>query len=379
MTLKRRKIVIAGAGIGGLAAAACLKKAGFDVELYERAGELRTVGSGLSLMANALTALADMGIAPDFKEAREFELLRFLTRDGKPIRNIHFGALTRRIGQPNLAIHRATLQQALIEQVAGCKLELGVKAQGYVYDDSGVTVALSDGRSIHADVLIGADGFNSAIRACMVGEEHPNDWRYIIWRAALPFQHPKVTPGYVAHYWGRGQRFGLADIGGGNVYWWGTRNMSVEQALSWRGGKAKIQQLYAGWADEVQAVIAATPEADITGLPARDKAFLERWGEGPVTLLGDAAHPMLTSFGQGAGLAIEDAAVLAHCLATIPDTRTALRSYENRRRDRARAMVEGSRGLSRIEQLEHPLSTFARSLYFKWVPERSLSKKMRCR
>ncbi|MCB2813718.1 FAD-dependent monooxygenase, partial [Listeria monocytogenes] len=80
--------------------------------------------------------------------------------------------------------------------------------------------------------------------------------------------------------------------------------------------------------------------------------FPERWGDGPVTLLGDAAHPMLTSLGQGAAIAIEDAAVLAHCLATSDDPQAALRAYENRRRDRARAMVETSRALSRIEQLE---------------------------
>ncbi len=375
MTLHKKKIVIAGAGIGGLAAAACLQKAGFNVELFERAGELRTAGSGLSLMANALTALADMGIRPDFKDAQEFELLRFLTQRGRPIRNIEFGALTRRIGQPNLAIHRATLQRALLEQTAGCKIELGVKATGYVHDRNGVVVTLSDGREVFADVLIGADGFNSNIRACMVGQERPNDWRYIIWRATLPFSHSRVTPGYVAHYWGRGQRFGLADIGGGNVYWWGTRNMSPELANNWRGGKAEIQKLYADWADEVQEVIAATPEEGISAIAAQDKSFLENWGDGPVTLLGDAAHPMLTSFGQGAGLAVEDAAVLAHCLTTIEDTKTALRTYENRRRDRARAMVEGSRALSRIEQLENPLSTFARSLYFRFVPARSLSRK----
>ncbi|MFX7883125.1 hypothetical protein ABTK06_19105, partial [Acinetobacter baumannii] len=88
----------------------------------------------------------------------------------------------------------------------------------------------------HADVLIGADGFNSAIRATMTGPERPTDWHYVIWRATPAFRHPKVTPGYVAHYWGRGQRFGLADIGEGNVYWWGTRNMPAEQAKDWRGG-----------------------------------------------------------------------------------------------------------------------------------------------
>lgn len=93
-----------------------------------------------------------------------------------------------------------------------------------------------------------------------------------------------------------------------------------------------------------------------------------------MTLLGDAAHPMLTSLGQGAAIAIEDAAVLAHCLATIDAPQAALRAYENRRRDRARAMVETSRALSRIEQLEHPLRTVARDLYFRFAPERTFAR-----
>ena len=353
MTSNRKKIAIVGAGIGGLTAAAGLKAAEFDVEIYEQSTVLRWVGSGLSLMTNALTALAAIGIKPDFEgRAQEFECLRFLTKRGRPIRTIDFGRLSREIGHPCLAIHRGSLQQALLEKVEGCKIELGAVATGIVAENDGVVVSFKDGREIRADVLIGADGFHSAIRTAITGPERPTDWNYIVWRATPRFRHPKITEGYVAHYWGRGQRFGLADIGGGNVYWWGTRNMPAEKMLGRRGGKEEIQKLYKGWAEEVQAVIAATPEESISSLPAQDRPFLERWGRGPVTLLGDAAHPMLTSLGQGAAIAIEDGVVLAHCLTTIDDPQAALRSYEDRRRDRARAMVEASRALSRIEQIK---------------------------
>ncbi|SUC55666.1 FAD-dependent monooxygenase [Pseudomonas aeruginosa] len=185
------KIVIAGAGIGGLAAAACLKAAGFEVELYERARELRAVGSALSLMPNALTALERVGVRPDLTRAQAFDSLRFLTRRGRPIRAIDFGGLARQLGQPSLAIHRASLQQALLEQARDCRIELGVSATGYLRhaDGEGVTVLCSDGREVHADVLIGADGFNSAIRATMTGPERPTDWHYVIWRAT-----PGVPP-----------------------------------------------------------------------------------------------------------------------------------------------------------------------------------------
>jgi 2-polyprenyl-6-methoxyphenol hydroxylase-like FAD-dependent oxidoreductase len=371
----RKKIVIVGAGMGGLTAAAALGRAGFEVEVYERARELRPVGSALSLMSNALTALAAVGVEPEFTgRSLVFESLSFLTRKGRPIRTIHFGELARRIGQPNLAIHRASLQQALLEQASDAKFEFGATATGYTRDGDGVVVSFDDGREVRADVLIGADGFNSAIRRAVAGPEKPLDYDYVVWRATPKFSHPKVTHAYAAHYWGRGQRFGLVDIGGGDVYWWGTRNMPAEQAADWRGGKAGVQRLYAGWADEVRQVIAATPEEDITSLPAQDRPFLEQWGDGPVTLLGDAAHPMLTSLGQGAAIAIEDGAVLAHCLKTIDDPQTALRAYEDRRRERARGMVLASRGLSRTEQLQNPFQTFARGLYFRFVSERTLDR-----
>jgi 2-polyprenyl-6-methoxyphenol hydroxylase-like FAD-dependent oxidoreductase len=373
--MKRPKTVIVGAGIGGLAAAAGLKKAGLEVEIYERASELREVGAALSLMPNALNALARIGVKPEFAgRSVVFEALHFLTKTGLPIRTIDFGFSARRAGQPCLAIHRASLQQALLEQVEGCKLELGAVATGYSRDGAGVVVHFKDGREVRADVLIGADGFNSAIRAAIAGPARPTDWNYIIWRATPVFRHPKVTPAYAAHYWGRGQRFAIADIGQGRVYWWGTKNMPASEALDWREGKSGIRRLYSGWAEEIHSVLDATPEQEITSLPAQDRPFLERWGLGPVTLLGDAAHPMLTSLGQGACIAIEDGAVLAHCLATISDPHAALRMYEDRRRERARGMVEASRALSRIEQLENPLQVAARNLYFRFVPERTFTR-----
>jgi 2-polyprenyl-6-methoxyphenol hydroxylase-like FAD-dependent oxidoreductase len=369
VTKKRPKVVIVGAGIGGLAAAAGLKTAGLEVEIYERATELREVGAALSLMPNALSALARVGVKPEFTgRSVVFDALHFLTKTGQPIRTIDFGYSSRRTGQPCLAIHRASLQQALLEQVEGCKLELGATVTGYARDGAGVVVSFKDGREARGDVLIGADRRVDAVRA------RPTDWNYIIWRATPQFRHPKMTAAYAAHYWGRGQRFAIADIGQGKAYWWGTKNMPAKEAASWSEGKAGIHRLYEGWAEEIHAVIDATSEEEITSLPAQDRPFLERWGLGPVTLLGDAAHPMLTSLGQGACIAIEDAAVLTHCLATISDPHAALRMYEDRRRDRARAMVEASRALSRVEQLENPLQVAARNLYFRLAPERTFRK-----
>lgn len=371
MNVKPKKVVIIGAGMGGLTVAAGLKNTGIEVEIYERAQEMRWVGSGLSLMTNAVAALTSVGINLDFDgHAEAFDALHILTRSGRPIRSIDFSAMARKTGHPNLAIHRGSLQRLLLDQAAGCRIELGAACTGYRKDGGQAVATFADGREVRADVLVGADGFNSAVRKVLTGPETPTDYDYIVWRATPTFSHPKVTRGYVAHYWGRGQRFGLADIGGGQVYWWGTKNLPAGQSARWHGGKAGIQALFRGWAEEVQAVIAATPASDISSLPAQDRPFIERWGDGPVTLLGDAAHPMLTSLGQGAAIAIEDGAVLAHCLKTIAEPQAALRAYEDRRRERARAIVEASRDLSRIEQYDKPFQATIRDYSLRFARER---------
>lgn len=206
-------------------------------------------------------------------------------------------------------------------------------------------------------------------------EEASQDSGYVCWLGIVPFEYPTLVPGNVRHYWGSGQRFGLIDIGHGRYYWWGTKNMPASESHDWQGTKDDIVLAYADWADEVRAVIDATPPEDILAVPSRDRAFLERWGEGPVTLLGDAAHPMLTTLGQGSGIAIEDAVVLAHTLAepgATADLPLALRRYEDRRRDRTRQMVATSRSLSDLEQAVSPAERKARDDYFRLTPREEL-------
>ncbi|MFI9201180.1 FAD-dependent monooxygenase [Streptomyces sp. NPDC053048] len=372
------KAVIIGAGIGGLTAAATLRRVGMDVEVYERARELRPAGTALTVMCNAVTALRTIGIdlAPELdKHGRVFRTLHFRTSTGRPIREMRFGELADRLGSTNYAVHRADLQQALLRALGDdTPVHLDSTVTGFQVNGPEATVQFADGRRVTADVLIGADGFHSAIRRGLTGPEQPSEAGYVCWLATVPFTHPRFTEGFAAHYWAPGQRFGLADIGQGRAYWWGTLNMAPSAARNWRGGKEGILRAFDGWADEVRAVIEATPEKSVVTVPAQDRPFLERWGYGPVTLLGDAAHPMLTALGQGAAMAIEDAVALAESLAGAHDLPRALRDYEARRRPRTRRMVQASRSLSRIEQLDGPLPSRLRELYFRFTPRSVFDK-----
>ncbi|MEV6596510.1 FAD-dependent monooxygenase [Actinoplanes sp. NPDC051346] len=366
---RRPRVIVVGAGIGGLTAAVALRQVGIDVAIYERAAELRPAGTALSIMSNAVSALGTLGIDLHLdKRGRAIETFQFLTHDGRPIRTLPLKEIGDRLGAPSVNIGRAELQQALLDRLDGHPIELGATVTGFEATPDGVRVGFADGGEAHGDVLIGADGFHSVIRRQIAGPARPHEPGYVCWLAVAPLRHERLPDGAVHHYWGAGQRFGLIDIGHGRVYWWGTKNMRAAAARDWCGGKDRIARAYAGWADEVREAIRVTPAEAIVSVPARDRPFLEKWGTGPVTLLGDAAHPMLTSLGQGAGTAMEDAVVLAGSLAGATDLPQALRTYESRRRARTRRMVRTSRQLSLIEQLESPLPRRLRDAYFRWVP-----------
>jgi 2-polyprenyl-6-methoxyphenol hydroxylase-like FAD-dependent oxidoreductase len=363
------KVLIAGAGIGGLTAAIALRAKGIDVEVCEAAAEQRSTGTGLGLASNAVKVLRALGIdlvAGDCGQPLECFDVR--TRAGKLVRSMPVREVTAELGDPIVSIHRNDLIRTLEQAVGDLPVRYGAEIVDIEIGADGVRVTCADGRRTHADLLIGADGIRSVVRAKLAGDLPATGHGYVCWLATVPFSHPRMVRGYCGHYWGRGQRFGLIDIGGGMAYWWGTKNMPAAKALEWRGGKAEILAAFDGWAPEIADVIGQTPQDAIVSVPAQDRPFLKQWGNGPVSLLGDAAHPMQTGLSQGAGCAVEDGYVLAEAIARVHDPVAALRKYENLRRGRARMLVRRSRRYSKMEQMQNPVGGAARDLGLRCAP-----------
>ncbi|MER5968763.1 FAD-dependent monooxygenase [Streptomyces sp. NPDC002055] len=369
------KVLIIGAGIGGLTLAVALRRLGMEAVVHERATELRAAGSGLSVTSNAMAALDTLGIDLHLaKWGHAVTSFAVRTTRGRLIRRLPLPEIGAELGVPTVCISRTDLQQALLEAAGDTPIVLGSAATRVEPDG---TVHFEDGTTARGDVVVGADGFHSVVRRGIVGPEEDLDGGYVCWLGIAPFSHPRLSAGGVIHYWGSGQRFGLVDIGHGRVYWWGTKNMPPSRSLNWQGDKDEILSAYSGWAEETQAAVRATPREDILAVGSRYRTFQDRWGEGPVTLLGDAAHPMPTSLGQGAAMAMEDAVVLARTLAGATDLPAALRTYEDRRRERTRAVVNASIATSTMEQLENPLRRLARDSYLRLVPNRTLLHQQR--
>ncbi|WP_063007503.1 FAD-dependent monooxygenase [Nocardia kruczakiae] len=362
-----KSAIVVGAGIGGLITVAALRRAGIDVVLCERGPTLRAAGFGLSLQSNAMNALRtlDLGIDEELLRVGGQALSASYRRpDGSVMRRVDVAPTEALLGAPAVVLARPDLHDVLLRACGDdLRVELDADVLGFTETGDAVEVELADGRTLSADVLIGADGINSTIRGRLHGHSAPRPGEFVCWLALARFDRRFVEVGESVQYWGTGQRFGISDLGGGRIYWWGTQTTTGELAADWPHGKDDLLARFADWAPEIREIISDTPEADILALPAQDRPVLPAWGSGRVTLLGDAAHPMLPSLGQGANAAIEDAIVLAHALATHDDAETALRAYERRRIPRTTMFVDESRKLGELEQTVDPDRVAARDRY----------------
>ncbi len=230
--------------------------------------------------------------------------------------------------------------RTLRDAAADTPIRYGAEVVDFEIGDHGVRAICVDGHTRAGRRTDRRGRHPSTVRSKIAGAASPSRVRVRILACHSRFAHPRVGAGYTGHYWGEGQRFGLIDIGGGKVYWWGSKNLPVEQARSCRGGKTEILGAFDGWAPEVVEVIERTPDHTIVSVPAQDRPFLERWGTGPISLLGDAAHPMQTSLVTRRQLGGRGR------LRAGGGDRTGIRCgrgparYEDIRRDRARMLVK---------------------------------------
>ena len=218
------------------------------------------------------------------------------------------------------------------------------------------------------DLLIGADGVRSTVRAQLKGDEPLRFAGYLGWRAAIEFDDPSLA-GRFSESWGPRLRVGLITLGGERLYWF-VSERAPEDALLPADSHAYLVGLLQDWHEPIPAVAAATPTGALTRLPIHDRPPGKEWGAGRVTLLGDAAHPMTPNLGQGAAQALEDAVVLRATLRRERDGIVALRAYEAARIPRTAMIVKRSWQLGRVAQLANPLACRLRNAAVKATPAR---------
>jgi 2-polyprenyl-6-methoxyphenol hydroxylase-like FAD-dependent oxidoreductase len=347
-------VLIIGAGIAGLTAAIALRKVGIDSIVFEQATDLSKtqLGSGLSLGYNVTRAFRHLGLLDELTElGAPITALQFTTNKGR-----HVGTGRELEGELALGVIRPRFHEFLARTLGEDEVQTGSKLERFEQDETGVTAHFVDGEAVRGDILLGADGMHSVVRKQLLGESEPHYSGYVTRRGILETERAK--DGIMRIMLGKGERFMSYPAGRWWVYWTAATNEPQGVKEEPAEIKRKVLERYADWPSPVVEFVEETDESNLFIADTIDRDPVDRWGEGRVTLIGDAAHPMTWDRGQGAGQGIEDAVLLAGELARRDDPVEALRAWEAERIPRTRKMVRSSRAIGKLGQSKNPLPRF---------------------
>ena len=382
-----RSALIVGAGIGGLSAGIALRQAGWDVRIFERSPALRELGFGVGLAPNAMAALGELGVADDVI-ARSFEPTRAEARrpDGTVLKRatIPRGVL----GGPFVVAMRPVLYGALLDAVGTELVTAGSEAAGFSMHRDRVTLHLADGSSVEGDLLVGADGVRSVIRRQL----HPSDppprpSRIISVRGAVDGAVGHLGGTDAIYYLGPGIESAFIRASATGIYWFlalaeellppdlvrlKADTTSGLNADATSGATALLAYVAPRFDATFRAITSATSELRFDVLVDRDP--LPHWGSGVVTLIGDAAHPMLPHTGQGAAQAIVDAVTLGKMLTPKVDVESTLRAFEAERQSKTSALVRQGRRTASFMRIRNPVACYLRETALRMLPLKPLMK-----
>lgn len=355
-------IGINGAGIGGLAAAIALLRAGFQVRVYEQATQFARVGADINLTPNAVRALDGLGVGDALRAsaARPSHRISRTWDTGEETSRLEMAqAAQEKYGAPQLTMHRADLLQALEQAVPADCIALGRKLTGFTAPATGdagrIALTFADGSTDEVDVLIGADGIHSVVRTGLFGPESPDFTGVVAYRAVVPAEKLEGVPnlGAFTKWWGPNPSSQIVTFPlnlGRDIFVFATTPQDSWTLESWTapGDVHELRAQYADYHPEARALLDACDSVLKSALYVREP--LPQWSRDRVSLLGDASHPMMPFMAQGAGMAIEDAVVLSRHLADVGPAADsaalagALQRYEAARRERTARIQIGSRG-----------------------------------
>jgi 6-hydroxynicotinate 3-monooxygenase len=352
------KVAIIGAGMGGLATAAALRRVGIEVRVYEQARQFARLGAGIQVGCNAMKVLRELGLESRLRE-QSFYPRSWNNRDwrtGEVKFDMIFGeSAEQKFGAPYLLAHRGDLHAALASIVPEECVTLGHKLVGLDRSGDGVHLSFADGATASADAVVGADGVHSVVRDILFGESAVKFTGRIAYRTTYPaalLGGEKIDD--CTKWWGEDRHIVIYYVkpDRSEVYLVTSQPEPEFQIESWsaKGNVKELRAAFAGFSREVERVLAACPDVHKWAIVDRDA--LDRWAEGNVTLLGDSCHPMTPYMAQGAAMAIEDAAVLSRCLDGVDrdGAADAFRRFEATRRGRTTRVQETSRANTWLKQ-----------------------------
>lgn len=336
------KVVIIGAGIGGLTTGIAMRRAGYQVTIYDRAQELRPAGAGISLWSNGVKVLNYLGLGAQLAAiGGEMNAMEYRSHTDKSLSYVDLRPLFERVGQRPYPVARTDLQTMLLDAFGPADVHLGMTCVGVEQDDHSATAIFENGDRVSGDLVIGADGIHSAIRANVVGHRvAPCYARYVNWNGLVKADPELCKKDLWVLYVGDSKRASMMPVGGDRFYFFFGAPMAEGTQVDPAHRQAELAQLFQGWPKAVQKLIQAIDPEQTNRLEIGDIDPLERLVKGRVALLGDSAHATTPTLGQGGCQAIEDAEVLTRYLTTTNiGVADALKRYEAARKDRTAELV----------------------------------------
>ena len=366
------QVAIVGGGIGGLTAALALRARGLHATVFEQAGELREIGAGVSIFPNATLLLQRIGLVDGIRKiGSPIAGLLLRTSAGEPI---DISARPSPGAQQGYNVHRAEFQKLLADAQPEGTLHLGHRLSAARETNDRVQLTFANGATDEADLVIGADGIHSVLQREIGLKAHPSSEGIMAYRGLIPTERlswAKDIGGKMHHMWlGKGRSFLCYPVSSGrlmNMVAFVPTNLDAEETWTAPGDVKMLAAEYAGWHDPVQETIGALDQTFRWGI--YDRMPLPFWSTGRMTLLGDAAHPMVPHLGQGAAQAIEDGFTLAVLLedAKRQDIPKRLRAYEKLRLERTSQIQALARDSGRFYRAEYEDVAERDRLMAKWV------------
>ncbi len=347
------KIAIIGGGIGGLTTAIALQKRGFTgVTLYEAAPEIRAIGAGILLAANAMTIFDRLGIAEQIRVAGNvLESVNIANHHGKILSKVDLSKIIQKYGNGTVSIHRGKLQQILLENVGKNTVLQGKRLKSLKNTEGGTLLDFEDNTTAEADIIIGADGIHSVVRSQMMGDiplrySGQTCWRGII---TMKLDNPKAS----VEMWGThgGLRACVSQVSETEVYWYVTLKHAADLKLSAATTKPFLLNSVSEFNSSIQKAVQLTDSQDILHNDLNDFKPIKTWYKDNIVLIGDAAHATTPNLGQGACQAIEDAFSLANCLADTPSVQMAFQQFQNARITKTTFVVNTSYQLGQLNNI----------------------------
>ncbi|HEY9640611.1 MAG TPA: FAD-dependent urate hydroxylase HpxO [Coleofasciculaceae cyanobacterium] len=354
------KVVIIGAGMGGLATGIALRQAGYEVEIYDRVSELRPAGAAISLWSNGVKVLNRLGLGKEIASiGGQMDRMAYHNKAGEPLTDFSLLPLIEQVGQRPYPVARTDLQGMLLNAFGAEHVHLNSKCVAVEQDEAGATAIFEDGRKATGDLVIGADGTHSIIRQYVLGYAMERQYvGYVNWNGLVPASEDLAPKNSWVIYVGEHKRASLMPVAGDRFYFFFDVPLPKGTVSKPEQYREELASFFKGWAAPVQTLIQRLDPLKTNRVEIHDVEALPFWTKGRVALLGDAGHSTAPDLGQGGCQAMEDALVLANCLVTnnisIEDS---LKRYEMIRKDRAADVVMKARKRSDVTHGKDPEKT----------------------